>query len=332
VELLHHCNTSMDWSDLHLFLAVVRTGSLRRAARSLRLDPSTLSRRLAALERASGARLFERKPSGLLLTSAGKHMVESAERIDLELHALGRRIAGCDERLSGVVRVTMPSSFGDLVSRATAGFVRAHPTIEVELLTLDAMVAIDGREADVAVRVADAPPEHLVGRRVAALAGALYASRAYLVEHPEPLDAPAHGWVLWDRRLAAKPAFGWVEERYPIQRTAARGLTTADVLHAVRAGVGVGLLPCLVADPEASLVRLVDAPRNVWPRVWLLTHRELRPTARVRVYMEWLAHALRLEKARIEGDTSPAPPLRAAEGALARRAPRARASAGAARA
>jgi DNA-binding transcriptional LysR family regulator len=163
------------------------------------------------------------------------------------------------------------------------------------------MVDVDGRQADVALRVANEPPVDLVGRRVASLAGALYARRDYLERHDEPLESPIHTWVDWDRRLASKPALAWIAERYPQRRIAVRGLSTIDVLHAVLAGAGVGPLPCLSGDREPSLVRLVDAPKDTWSSVWLLTHRDLRRAARVRAVLAHLTEALLAQKARIEG-------------------------------
>ncbi|MDP9035563.1 MAG: LysR substrate-binding domain-containing protein, partial [Myxococcota bacterium] len=235
------------------------------------------------------------------LTDAGAAMLGSGDRVSAEFEQLGRRLVGHDARLSGVVRVTFPGSFTTLVHAAMAAFVVRHPRIEIELSTLDAMVDVDGRQADVAIRVAAAPPGHLVGSRIARLAGALYATRNYLAAHGDPLESSLHAWVDWDRRLSSKPALAWVHQRFPERRILARGLSTEDVLQAVLAGMGVGPLPCLVGDREPSLVRLLDAPRPAWSSVWLLTHAELKPAARVRAVLDHLALALRGQRSRIEG-------------------------------
>jgi DNA-binding transcriptional LysR family regulator len=292
----------MQWSDVQVFLAVVRAGTVRGAAVTMKIDASTVSRRIAALERSAGLRLFQRTAAGLVLTAPGKAMLESSERVGQELEQLTRRMAGHDRRLGGLVRVTFPGSFTALVHRAVGPFSRRHPVIEIELLTLDALVDIDGRQADIAIRAAAQPPEHLVGRRVASLAVAVYASGDYLRGHDGPIESAGHAWVDWDRRLASKPAFAWLQKRVPgARRVAVRGLSTADVLQAVIAGVGIGALPCIVGDAEPSLVRLLDAPEEAWTSVWLLTHAELRPAARVRAVMAHLSEALRAERSRIEG-------------------------------
>ncbi len=291
----------MHWSDVQVFLAVARAGTVRGAAGTMKLDASTVSRRVAALEQAVGIKLFQRTSAGLLLTPAGKAMLDTSERVSDELDHLTRRMIGHDRRLGGLVRVTFPGSFTTLVHEAMAPFVQRHPAIEIELLTLDALVDIDGKKADLAIRVAAQPPEHLVGRRVATLAGALYASQPYLREETAPLVSADHRWVDWDRRLASKPAFAWLHQLFPARRVVARGLSTADVLHAVLAGAGVGALPCIVGDAEPSLIRLLDAPKETWSSVWLLTHAELKPAARVRAVLAHLSDALRAERSRIEG-------------------------------
>jgi DNA-binding transcriptional LysR family regulator len=105
--------------------------------------------------------------------------------------------------------------FTALVHRDVAPLIRQHPAIEMELLTLDALVDIDGRQADIAIRAAAHPPKHLVGRRIASLAGALYASRDYFRNHDGPVESDEHTWVDWDRRLSSKPAFAWLQKRVP---------------------------------------------------------------------------------------------------------------------
>lgn len=291
----------MDWNDLHLFVSVARAGTVRAAAKELHIDASTVSRRLAALEIAIGAHLFERTRHGLAMTSVGKLVLESGQRVDGELEELGRRVVGHDNRLRGVVRVTFPGSFMELVHEAAAAFAACYPAIELELLGADTMVDVDGRQADVAVRVADAPPPHLMGRRLARLAGALYASRRYVELHPQPLQDSRHAWVEWDRRLASKPAFAWIERSFPGRRIALRGLSTSDVLCSVRQGVGIGALPCLVADADAALVRLRDAPGEVGSSVWVLTHGGERPAARVRAVVSHLVRAILAARPSIEG-------------------------------
>ena len=289
----------LDWNDVHLFLAVVHAGSLRAAARECGVDVSTVSRRLTQLENAAGERLLRRDARKLSLTQAGTHVLESAERMAGEVSTLTRKLAQGDRRVGGLLRVTTPSPLAHLVARAFAELARNHPALELELITQDALLDIDGLTVDIALRIAEAPPENLVGQRVARLHGGLYASKGYLREHPEPLSHRAHSWVDWDRRLMHKPAFSWLAQQWPERRVAARGLTTHDVHALLRAGAGIGALPDVLAAADGLLTRLCDVPSELASSVWLLTHPELRTVPRVRAVLRAIKQVVASEKARL---------------------------------
>lgn len=160
-----------NWDDLRVFLAVARAGSLSGAARALSVNHSTVFRRIGAFEAALGVRLFERQSDGYLLTPAGEELRDGALRIEEEIASLSRKVAGQDLRLSGAVRVTTIDmlAFG-LLPRHLARFRDAYPGIEIELVVGNTMLNLSRREADVALRVGNTPPETLVGRRVGRLA------------------------------------------------------------------------------------------------------------------------------------------------------------------
>jgi DNA-binding transcriptional LysR family regulator len=289
----------LEWSDLNLFLTVVRAGSLRAAARELALDVSTVSRRITQLEQVSGERLLLREARRLELTPAGTHMFAGAERMANEAATLAQKIKSSDRRLGGLVRITAPGAVLPTIGEAIRELSLAYPNLELELLSLDAPLPIDGAQLDIAVRVAEAPPDHLVGTRVCRVHAAVYASKSYLKRAGAALDDPAHVWVEWDRRVAGKPAFQWLLQRFPQRRMAARGLSTLDVYGLVQAGVGLGALPVVVGDADASLKRLLDVPAELGSSLWLLTHPELRAVPRIRVVMSALRKALVAAKAKI---------------------------------
>ncbi|MEN8196747.1 MAG: LysR family transcriptional regulator, partial [Pseudomonadota bacterium] len=174
----------MDWDDLRFFLAVAHKGSIRAAAAALGVNHSTVSRRIDGFERKLGVRLFERLPTGYLVTPAGEDMMQSARRMEEEAAAIDRRVAGRDHRLSGPLRVTMPDSLAQkLLMPDIVAFSDRHPEIELELVISYVFADLNKREADVAIRMANDPPGHLVGRRVVRQAKAVYASRDYLARH-----------------------------------------------------------------------------------------------------------------------------------------------------
>ncbi|HEY6880773.1 MAG TPA: LysR family transcriptional regulator [Polyangiales bacterium] len=282
----------LDWDDLRFFLTTVQSGSLRSAARELGVDVSTVSRRLSQLEQAAGTRLLRRSSRRLEITAAGTQVLGTGEQIAREVHGLARKIASVDPRLGGMVRVTAPGSLTPLLGEAVLALRASHPQIEIELLSLDALLPLESSQVDVAVRIAEAPPEHLVGARICRLRAAVYASATYLARQRASLHDPAHAWVEWDRRLAGKPGMQWLSEQFPNRRVVARGLSTLDVLALVRAGVGVAALPRLVGDREPNLRRLEEVPDSVASSIWLLTHPDLQKLPRVRVVLAAIKRVL----------------------------------------
>ena len=291
-------NAQIDnWDDLRLFLAVARAGSLSGAARAIGVNHSTVFRRIGAFEEALGVRLFDRLPSGYALTAAGEEMQESALRVEAEIAALDRRVTGQDLRLSGVVRITTVDMLAQgLLPRHLLGFRRAYPGIEIELTAGNATLNLTRREADVALRVGNQPPEALVGRRMGRLVFAVYGAAG-------AGDAAAP--------LADQPWIGLNDEHAPLVREFAAFLpgvrpgfrvnSVAAAISAAKAGIGLATLPCGIADLEPGLVRLEELPESFTLDLWLLTHEDLRRSARIRALLDFMAEALAREAPLLEG-------------------------------
>lgn len=280
----------MDWDDLRLVLAVARDGSLRGAASALRTSHATLSRHITELQERLGVRLFERHGRTLRPTEAGADLVGTAEQIEREVDGLTRRIAGRDFSLRGTVRVAMAPSLLQVLAPRLAELSAVHPDIRLELVTGLQLSNLGRREADVVVRVTDEPPPTLVGRRVARFMAAAY-GRPDLLDALEPCAVGAMPWVTWDERHAFKPAI-WVQRHVP--RTAIRATADSEtgMTDLVRAGVGVGYLPVVLADRDPRLRRLSGSMPTFEYALWVLTHPDLRHTPRVRVVTGALADAL----------------------------------------
>lgn len=298
---------SPDWDDLRFFLAVAKTGSLSGAARHLGVTHSTVFRRIGAFETGLGVRLFERLPGGYVLTAAGEDMAEAATRIEEEIAALGRRIAGRDIRLSGTLRLTTIDMLALwLLPRHLALFREEYPGIEIEIATSNAALSLTRREADIALRIGNTPPETLVGRRVGRLVFAIYAT-------PELRDrvAAAGGgdgshdgyraadWIGVD---SEHEALARRFERFlPGVRPVYRTNSIASAVEVARAGLGLATLPCGIADREPGLVRVGALPEEFTLDLWLLTHEDLRRTARIHAFMQFLSEALKREADLLEG-------------------------------
>lgn len=288
-----------NWDDLRVFLAVARAGSLSGAARALGVNHSTVFRRVGAFEAELGARLFERLPSGYVLTPAGEEMREAAFRIEEQIAELDRRVSGQDLRLSGMIRITTVDMLAlGVLPGHLAGFRAAYPGITLDVVVSNIALDLTRREADIALRVGNAPPEMLVGRRVGRIAFAAYCSADYRARRPDD-NLAGHDWIGFDAEHAplSRRFAGFLPDARPVFRTN----SIAAALGAVKAGVGLAPLPCAIADREPDLVRVVPLPQEFTLDLWLLTHEDLRTTARIRAFLDFMAAALAADADLIEG-------------------------------
>src|SRR4051794_25904931 len=205
----------LDWNDVQFFLAVQRAETLAGAARALKVEHTTVGRRLAAMESALGAKLFARTPDGLRLIPLGEQILPLAEQAEAALLHLERVALIDDDRAEGTVRLTTSETFAGLLSRWLGDLRAKHPRITVDLLTGNARLDLSRREADIAVRFAATREANLVCRRVATLGWAPYASRAYLEAHgpvPPSGDLRGHDVIGFGESLAQVPGARWIDE------------------------------------------------------------------------------------------------------------------------
>ena len=292
-----------DWNDARFFLAIARGRSLSAAGRLLKVQQSTVGRRLAALEEALDARLFERTPDGYLLTRAGETLLARAERIEDEALSAERELSGREGQIAGSVRVTSPQAFGNaLVVPLLARLQARHPEIVVELVADNANLSLTKREADVALRLGRPPQPLLVVRKLGAVANGLYAARSYLARRGRPRghDLAGHDFIGFDETYLQKQLIGWLGQRARGGRCTLRTNSSHGILAAVQAGMGVGPLPCWMGDAAEGVDRVLPAEQYAQD-LWLVLHRDLRHVARVRVVCEFLAEEMRAAAARLRG-------------------------------
>jgi len=290
----------MNWDDIKVFLAMVRHATVRAAADLLGINHSTVARRVVALEKGLGVRLFDRTTHGYRLTPAGKDILATAERMEREVMTLERRVVGRDQKLTGHVRVATSDFLAThLLIPSLPVFGQQYPEINIEIVTGYESLDIDRREADIALRITAKPPPHLVGKRLAAVAFAPFVSRDYLRQHD--LQSSTSCWIGYQRNVPeATP--DWVHNSaYP--HLPVRGVfeSLLSQLSAARAGLGIGMLPCLLGDPDPLLVRLEPGKQPPNLELWLLTHRDVRTTARLRMLMQFIAGVVGHNKALLEG-------------------------------
>jgi DNA-binding transcriptional LysR family regulator len=296
----------VDWSDLRFFLAVARQGTLSGAARVLKVDQSTVSRRLTALEESLGARLMERTPAGYLLTSIGQGVREAAERIEAEAIDLERRVSGHDARLEGIVRVTTAETFGSrFVAPLLVEFHKQNPGIELEIITDNRLFNLSRREAELAIRMTQPDGNELLVRRLGTLRYALYASPDYLARFGEPDLATglAGHEVIEYLEETDMAEMRWVRRIAPQARRCLRSTTLHTHLTIVLGGGGIGVLPCFLGDGEPGLRRLTDPMEGAERGLWIAVHRDLRNVPRIRSVADFLAREIKRRQKSLEGAT-----------------------------
>ena len=288
----------MDWDDLRFFAELARTGSLSAAARALRVDHSTVARRVASLEEALGIRLFDRLPRGYVLTPEGEPLREQVERLEEDVFALQRMVRGRGPALSGTVRVSAPPAFASLFLAPRLGLLRErHPEIELELSGSNISVSLTRREADVALRLARPEGSSLVTRKAATSAYGFFASRAHMAErHTDTM-----GHLGFDESLEDVPQQTWLRDHARGRPLVFRANDLVSLLSATRAGLGVAVLPYFATgnDPDLVCLEREGVPGR---DIWLVVHEDVRRSPRVRAVMDVLIEIMAQERGLLTGD------------------------------
>lgn len=286
-----------DWNDLKCFLAVARDGSTLAASRTLAVNQTTVARRLEALERALGLKLFERGQAGSRLTDAGEALRAEAERVERSVEAFATQARAYRRGLSGSIRVTANDSMANTLTPGLADFRRLYPAIAVELIISDRMLDLARGEADVAIRGgASLPDSDLIVRRVGHLTWSLYCSRDYAARRGAP-GSPAelrdHALIGGDGDLARYASMQWMFGHAPQAEVQCRSNTLTNLTIATKAGLGVAPLPCVTADTEAELVQCFPPPPELTTHTWIVTRPDLKEAPRIRAFMDFVVPYLR---------------------------------------
>lgn len=287
----------MNWDDLRFFLALSRERSVSGAGRVLAVKHTTVARRIAALEDQMGSRLFDRLPSGYAMTQVAENLYPHALAMEELAQAADREVFGMDTQLSGTLKLTTSYDvFTRLITPRLHQFTDQYPGIDLELLSSTSLADLASRQADIALRLSPKPPEYLIGREVVPLRHGVYASARYLKR-----KRGIEKLILWehDRDLPE-----WVIDHFPGARVMARTSEVMTMMEAVKNHLGIARIPCYVADAEPTLRRIdVSLTPSKWG-VWVLSHVDLRSTARVRVCREFLIDIIEQQRNLIEGLTS----------------------------
>jgi len=285
----------MDWDNVRVFLAVARAGQFVAAAKRLRLDHATVSRRIAALEAALGAKLIDRRTTGARLTSAGERFLSAAEQMESAfLHAQGE-ITGVDLELAGDVRIGAPDGFSTYyLASSLRAFAERHPAVRLQLIPLPQLTPLARREVDVVVGLDKPEAGRFVARKLTDYTLGIYGSAGYLKRNSAPPDAAAlrrHRLIGYVEEHAYSTALDYVRELYDGAPTSFECANMVTQLEALRAGVGLGVAHDFIARRFKDLVRVLPE-RSATRSYWLVTHEDTRGLGRIRAVAEHLAKAV----------------------------------------
>lgn len=286
----------MNWDDLRVFLALSRGKTVSAAGRELGVKHTTVGRRIKVLEAELGTRLFERLREGHELTQAGENLLELALQMEEQAQAIDRQISGKDTELCGELRITAASeSLSRIVAPELPRFRASYPGIELKLMATVELSNLAAREADIALRATANPPDYLIGRKVLPFAQGIYASEEYLHQNPKPKHIV--GWL-------ASEEPDWQQRYFPGSDVVLESNTTQLTIACLLRHMGVARLPCFLGDSTPDLLRYpVELPPPDW-HFWVLSHVDLRTTARVRAGREFLIDVMEQQRDLVEGNES----------------------------
>ncbi|MEK9968741.1 MAG: LysR family transcriptional regulator [Ferrovibrio sp.] len=285
-----------DWDDIRLFLELAREGSLSAAARRLKVDHSTVARRVSALEKRLGLRLFDRLARGYVLTEEGETLLGAAERMETEAIALQRQASGRPAAPGNVRLNTSPMLASLFLAPRLVELQRRHPEIRVALSGNNRVVDLNRREADIALRLAKPAEAGLIARRMGSIGFGLYASPDYLAA-TRPKD---YGFIGYDDMLGQISQQQWLEQQAAGRPIVFLCSDMTTMFHTACAGMGVAVLPHFAGTTDPRL-RAVPADTTAPDReIWLMVHPDLRRAPRVRIVMDFLAALFARERRMLE--------------------------------
>jgi DNA-binding transcriptional LysR family regulator len=291
----------LDWSGLQDFLELSRSGSLSAAARRLGVDRNTVARRVGALEAALGLVLFDRGPQGWIRTAAGDELAGLAGRVEEDVLALARHADAHDRAVEGTVRLTTAMHLAAwLLAPALPALRARRPGILLEIVADQRTFDLTRREADLALRMGRPRDAGLVARKLSQVAYGFYAGPGGEAARRGEVDLAADDFLGFDDSLASVPQERWLARLAPDRQVVFRSNATAALVAAARAGLGVAVLPCYLADAAPGLVRL-RGPVPVDHELWLLVHGDLRRAPRVRAVIEWVDELVARARPALEG-------------------------------
>ncbi len=298
-------HNKLDWNDYQYFLKVALLGSLKAAAEALGVNHSTVFRRINALEEKMDVKLFQRLKTGYVLTEAGEEILALAQHIEDRMHEIDRKLLGKDIRLSGTVKISTTDTLGYYwLPPYIRRFKNEYPHIVIDIDIKTRFTNLTKREADIVIPTVNEQPDYMVGRQLGPIIVRLYASREYIEQHGKPRkveDLAEHHVLLPNEALAGLPLIQWLRRYVPSKAIAASSDKLTGLYKIAQQSLGIAPLPHYVGDTDPDLVNVMEVPSRFYRTIWILTHPDLRHTARIRAFMQFMYKATQADGKRLAG-------------------------------
>jgi len=281
-----------DWNDIRFFLELSRKGRLTEVAKSLKVDHTTVSRRITALEKELDSKLFESTTRGYVLTQAGERLMPQAEAMESASATIQDHVGGENRNLTGVVRLGVPEGFGSqFLSQDMPLFQNLHPGIELEFVANDRFVSLSKREADLSITLARPHSGRLISKKLTAYTLRLYASKKYLADHP-PInsmdDLKEHRFISYIDDLVPDPQMRYLGEFINNPNVTLKSSSIVFQFQATLAGAGLSIMHCFMADEFEDLVCVLPDEVEVHRNFWLNTPEDIHDLARIKAVTQFL--------------------------------------------
>ncbi len=287
-----------NWDNLRVFLALARHKTLTKAGESLQVSHATIYRKIKAFEKELDVTLFENTPNGYLQTSAADRLFEEMEVVETNIETSLRELRGLDQRIQGSIIIATTDTFGcKLLPPILEKFQTAYPELSIELKIATETVSLSKREADIAVRSSAQPPPNLVGRKVGRIEFAVFAADSYLkncgpVRFPE--DVAKHHFIVLDDSLGQLAIKQWMDRQITTATSVTKVNGMLPLIGLCEAGMGLAALPTFAVTSGCSdLIQVYPIAEFLKHHLWVLTHRDLTKSSRIRITTEFLYRELK---------------------------------------
>jgi len=282
----------MNWDDLRYVYALANETTLAGAGSQLGVSPSTVHRRLGKIEAKLGARLFNRDRTGYRVTSAGEEAIAVAGEIDGRVTSLNLKLAGAEIKPRGIVRITTTDTIVPILSKYLAEFKKQYPEIILELIVSPSFLNLSRRDADLAIRPTNDPPETLIGSRLGQITYSIYGARE-LVGKLDSQTVKNHKWIGFDDSLLHLLPSQWMSKLKPTPEIAMKSNSLMAILSATKHAVGLAILPDFLGSSDEHLIQVQQLPEWTNTDLWILTHAELRKRERVKFTKDFFSKKVR---------------------------------------